>query len=158
MTFKTGDRVLCINGDFQFRKHPFVDLVAYSMIRRFPKHMEVYTIRRIHKGGENAFKQTLRDYYKYRIGKNDTFNFPENSIMANIIVFLMKLNGHYQINKMLVAKNIHNRQIAFLLYGAYLGFANMPKTFTNIIFDSDNTELFRYIDNYLFNNYINHKL
>ena len=107
---------------------------------------------------ESVFKQTLRDYYKYRIGKNDTFNFPENPVMANILVFLMKLNGHDQINKMLVAKNIHNRQIAFLLYGAYLGFANMPKTFTNIIFDSDNTELFSYIDNYLFNNYINQKL
>lgn len=107
---------------------------------------------------ENSFKQTLRDYYKYRIGKNDSFNFSENSVMANIIVFLMKLNGHDQINKMLVTKNIHNRQIAFLLYGAYLGFANMPKTFTNIVFDSDNTELFNYIDNNLFNNYTNQKL
>jgi len=107
---------------------------------------------------ENSFKQTLRDYYKYRIGKNDSFNFPENSVLANIIVFLMKLNGHDQINKMLVTKNIHNRQISFLLYGAYLGFANMPKTFTNIVFDSDNTELFNYIDNFLFNNCINQKL
>jgi hypothetical protein len=107
---------------------------------------------------ENPDKQTLRDYYKYRIGKNDSFTFPNNSVMASIIIFLMKLNGHDQINKMLVAKNIHNRQIAFLLYGAYLGFANMPKTFTNIVFDSDNTELFSCIDNYLFNNYINLKL
>lgn len=107
---------------------------------------------------ENSDKQTLRAYYKYRKGTNDSFTFPENSVIANIIVFLMKLNGHDQINKMLVSKNIHNRQIAFLLYGAYLGFANMPKTFTNIVFDSDNTELFDYIDNYLFNNYINQKL
>ena len=107
---------------------------------------------------ENTDKQTLRDYYKYRIGKNDSFTFPINSVMASIIIFLMKLNGHDQINKMHVAKNIHNRQIAFLLYGAYLGFANMPKTFTNIVFDSDNTDLFGYIDNYLFNNYINPKL
>lgn len=107
---------------------------------------------------KSGFKQTLRDYYKYRIGKNDTFNFPENPVMANILVFLIKLNGHDQINKMLVAKNIHNRQIAFLLYGAYIGFANMPKTFTNIVFDSDNTVLFSYIDNHLFNNYINQKL
>lgn len=107
---------------------------------------------------ENPDKQTLRDYYKYRIGKNDSFTFPNNSVMASIIIFLMKLNGHDQINKMLVAKNINNRQIAFLLYGAYLGFSNMPKTFTNIVFDSDNTELFSYIDNYLFNNYINQKL
>ncbi len=107
---------------------------------------------------ENPDKQALRDYYKYRIGKNDSFTFPNNSVMASIIIFLMKLNGHDQINKMLVAKNIHNRQLAFLLFGAYLGFANMPKTFTNIVFDSDNTELFSYLDNYLFNNYINQKL
>jgi hypothetical protein len=107
---------------------------------------------------ENLDKQALRDYYKYRIGKNDSFTFPNNSVMASIIIFLMKLNGHDQINKMLVAKNIHNRQFAFLLFGAYLGFANMPKTFTNIVFDSDNLELFSYIDNYLFNNYINLKL
>ena len=107
---------------------------------------------------ENSYKQTLRDYYKYRIGKNDFFDFPDNFVMANIITFLMKLNGHDQINKMLVAKNIHKRQIAFLLYGAYLGFSNMPKTFTNIVFDSENSELFSYIDNYLFNNYINQKL
>jgi len=107
---------------------------------------------------ENSDKQTLRDYFKYRIGKNDSFNFTDNSVMANIIIFLMKLNGHDQINKMLVSKNIHNRQISFLLYGAYLGFANMPKTFTNIVFDSDNSELFIYIDNHLFNNYINQSL
>lgn len=104
---------------------------------------------------ENSDRQTLRDYYEYRIGKNESFTFPENSVIANIIVFLMKLNGYDQINKMLVVKNIHNRQIAFLLYGAYLGFANMPKTFTNIVFDSDNAELFSYIDNYLHTSYIN---
>ena len=55
MSFKTGDRVLCINGDFKFRKHPFVDLVAYSMIKTFPKHMEVYTVRRPHKRGSSIF-------------------------------------------------------------------------------------------------------
>ncbi|WP_433896562.1 hypothetical protein [Sphingobacterium mizutaii] len=104
---------------------------------------------------ENSDKQTLRDYYEYRIGKNENFTFPENSVIANIIVFFMKLNGHDQINKMLVAKNISNRQVSYLLYGAYLGFANMPKTFTNIIFDSENNELLTYIDNYLHANYIN---
>ena len=55
MPFKTGDLVLCINGDFQYRKHPCVDLVAYSMIKCFPKHMEVYTVRRPHKLGSSIF-------------------------------------------------------------------------------------------------------
>ena len=55
MPFKSGDLVLCINGDFQYRKHPCIDLVAYSMIKRFPKHMEVYTVRRPHKRGNSIF-------------------------------------------------------------------------------------------------------
>ena len=53
--FKTGDRVLCINADFRFRKHPCIDLVAYSMIKRFPIHMEVYTVRRPHIRGGSIF-------------------------------------------------------------------------------------------------------
>jgi hypothetical protein len=55
MTFKTGDRVLCINGEFQYWKHPCVDLVAYSMIKTFPKQMEVYTVRRPHVRGSSIF-------------------------------------------------------------------------------------------------------
>jgi hypothetical protein len=55
MPFKSGDLVLCINGNFQYRKHPCVDLVAYSMIKCFPKHMEVYTVRRPHKRGNSIF-------------------------------------------------------------------------------------------------------
>jgi hypothetical protein len=55
MPFNAGDRVLCINGEFQYRKHPCVDLVAYSMIKRFPKQMEVYTVRRPHKQGSSIF-------------------------------------------------------------------------------------------------------
>lgn len=100
---------------------------------------------------EGSDKETLRNYYLYRTGKSDNFIFPENQVLCNLLVFLMKLNGHEQINKMLVSKNIGLKQIAFMFYGTYFGFANMPKTFTNIIFDSNNSELFDYIDNYLLN-------
>jgi hypothetical protein len=55
VSFKTGDRVLCINGDFQFRKHPYVDLVVFFKIKRFPKLMEVYTVRRPHVSGKAIF-------------------------------------------------------------------------------------------------------
>ncbi|KAA6324860.1 hypothetical protein EZS27_025860 [termite gut metagenome] len=103
---------------------------------------------------ESSEKQVLREYYMYRIAKTDVFNFPENQVLANLIVFLMKLQGYDQINKMLVSKNIAHKQLAFMFYGAYVGFANMPKTFTNIIFDSNNEKMFEYIDNYLFSNYL----
>ncbi len=53
--FKSGDLVLCINDDFRFRKHRCVDFVAYSMIRRFPKRLDVYTVRYPHKFGDSIF-------------------------------------------------------------------------------------------------------
>ena len=100
-------------------------------------------------------KEVLRDYYKYRIGQNSNFNFPKNAVLGNILVFLMKLNGHEQINKMLISKDFEYKYIAFMLYGAYTGFANMPKTFTNIIFDSNNDVLYNYLDDYLFEKVLN---
>jgi hypothetical protein len=103
---------------------------------------------------DGSAKEILREYYKYRKAESDNFVFPANDVLANLIVFFMKLQGHDQINKMLVAKNVKHKQIAFMLYGAYVGFANMPKTFTNIIFDSENQKLQESIDNYLFNNYL----
>lgn len=98
---------------------------------------------------ETDAKKALREYYIYRIGKSDSYSFPNNKALANLIAFLMKANGHDQINKLLITKGVTNKELAFLFYGTYVGFANMPKTFTNIIFDSDNNELFDYIDNQL---------
>jgi hypothetical protein len=103
---------------------------------------------------DSDFKNTLRDYYAYRTAKSENFEFPKNDILANIIVFFMKLQGHDQINKMLITKSIQHKQIAFILYGAYTGFANLPKTFTSLIFEGEN-QLLRYsIDDYMFNNYL----
>jgi len=99
---------------------------------------------------EGLEKQTLRNYYLYRTGKSDNFIFPDNQVLANLLVFLIKLNGHDQINKMVNSKNIGLKQIAFMFYGTYIGFANLPKTFTNIIFERDNYELLDYIDDCLF--------
>lgn len=55
MRLKTGDLLLCINDDFRFRKHPCIDIVAYSMIRKFPVRTEIYTVRRLHKSGGSVF-------------------------------------------------------------------------------------------------------
>jgi hypothetical protein len=107
---------------------------------------------------DSDFKNTLRDYYAYRTAKSDNFAFPQNDILANIIVFFMKLQGHDQINKMLIRKGIHYKQIAFMLYGAYTGFANLPKTFSNLIFESVNHKLQYFIDDYLFDTLIKSKL
>jgi hypothetical protein len=107
---------------------------------------------------DSTAKDTLREYYKYRKAQTDNFVFPTNDVLANLIVFFMKLQGHEQMNKMLVSKNIKYKQIAFMLYGAYMGFANMPKTFTNMILDCNNSKLLNCIDDFLFDNYLLFKL
>ncbi len=104
--------------------------------------------------GEN--KDIMRNYYSYRKGNTDEFSFPTNNdILSCVIIFLMKLQGHEQINKMLITKGLKFKQISFMLYGAYYGFANLPKTFTNIIFENNNIEMQEQIDEYLCTNYLN---
>ena len=100
-------------------------------------------------------KQTLRDYYKFRKGESVDYMFPDNNVLASLLIFIMKLNGPDQITKMLIKRNIHHKELALMFYGAFVGFANMPKTFTNVIFDSGNQKLFDLIDEFLFDEIIN---
>jgi len=105
---------------------------------------------------EGEAKEILSEYYKYRTFKNDSFKFPvDNNVISNLLVFLMKLQGHDQIKKMLINKGIKDKEIAFMFYGAYSGFASLPKTFTDIIFESNNDQLFEYLDDFLFDRYLN---
>lgn len=103
---------------------------------------------------ESDEKKSLRDYYLYRTANSEDYKFPMNDVLANIIVFFMKVNGHDQINKMLISKSINHQQLAFMLYGAYTGFANLPKTFTKQIFENECSTLQVQIDNYIFSRFI----
>ena len=40
------------------------------------------------------------------------------------------------------------------MWAAFIGFANLPKTFTDIVLDSKDDELMEYIDEYLFDTYL----
>ena len=94
------------------------------------------------------------NYYKFRKVEPVDFTFPTDDLMASLLIFIMKLNGPDQITKMLIRKNIKHKELALMFYGAFVGFANMPKTFTNIIFNSDNQELFDLIDAFIFDKII----
>jgi hypothetical protein len=103
---------------------------------------------------EGQNRKHLRSYYEYRTNRKSSFNFPENGIIRNLLVFLIKTNGYDQINKMMENRGINGKDITFSFWGAFMGFSNLPKTFTNIIFESNNDLIFEHIDNYLFKYYI----
>jgi hypothetical protein len=45
MKFKRGDKVMCIDADFRYGRTSAVDDYAFAMIKRFPRLMEIYTVR-----------------------------------------------------------------------------------------------------------------
>ncbi len=103
---------------------------------------------------EGLNRQHLRSYYEYRTNRKSSFDFPESGIIRNLLVFLIKTNGYDQITKMMGNRGITRKDITFSFWGAFMGFPNLPKTFTNIIFESNNDLIFEHIDNYLFEYYI----
>lgn len=123
-----------------------------------------YTFAR--KGGE-IFKEELLQqnkwedsaYQKYinsllRHLKNyDTFdlNTTDNHILKSFSAFCQK--GESDINKLedyLIENEIGDFRIAFALWGMIFGFAEMPKTFTNELFDLSDTNYIFSIYKYIF--------
>lgn len=98
---------------------------------------------------------SLSNLLNYRLTRNGDYSIPENQVVLKcFMAFIIKPNSAEELTKFMYSKEISELHIAFSIWGAFFGFANMPKTFTNIIFESGNNELFEMIDNYLFNNYL----
>jgi hypothetical protein len=55
------------------------------------------------------------------------------------------------------SKEVKDIHYAFSIWAAFIGFASLPKTFTDIVLESEDDQLIEYIDDYLFSNYLNIK-
>jgi hypothetical protein len=93
----------------------------------------------------------------YRSTKNFEYIIPaKNETLKNFIAFIFKPSSVEELQRFLFSKNISHQYIAYSFWGTFNGFAAMPKTFTDTIFESElNSKILDEIDNYLFANYIN---
>lgn len=97
----------------------------------------------------------LRQYWLYKNNKTESFEIPNNlPVLQAIISFYLKFQGFDQIERFMLNRKYQHKEFAFILWGAYVGFALIPKTFTKIIFENSNSFINEYIDNYLFENLI----
>lgn len=81
---------------------------------------------------------TLRGYYSYKDNRVDYFSVPENMpILQSIMSFFIKPLGFDQIERYMLIKHYSQKAYALMLWGAWLGFADIPKTFTNAIYQND---------------------
>lgn len=81
---------------------------------------------------------TLREYWSYKNQRVDSFNIPEGMpVLQSIMSFFVKPLGFDQIERYMMIKKFSGKSYAFMLWGAWIGFADMPKTFTNVLYQDD---------------------
>lgn len=91
---------------------------------------------------------TLREYWSYKNQRVDSFSIPESMpVLQSIMSFFVKPLGFEQIERYMMIKKFSSKAYAFMLWGAWIGFADMPKTFTNVLYQDD--EVNSLIDNKL---------
>lgn len=90
----------------------------------------------------------LRQYWLYKNQKTDTFNIPNDlPILQAIMSFYIKAQGFDQIERLMLNRKYLYKEYAFMLWGAFIGFAAIPKTFTNAIYQNKSQS--KIIDDFL---------
>ena len=80
----------------------------------------------------------LGEYWRYKKQEADTFSIPANlSILQSIMSFFIKAQGFEQIERFMLNRKYQHKEYAFMLWGAYIGFAAIPKTFTKVIYQDN---------------------
>ncbi|MVN91472.1 hypothetical protein [Mucilaginibacter aquatilis] len=108
--------------------------------------------------GKNELTDSLKALHQlqdYRATKAFEYVLPDNTpLIRNFIAFLFKPNSMEELQRYLFNKNIEQHHIAYTFWGAFNGFAAMPKTFTDPIFNKGNEKLMDAIDQHLFFHYL----
>lgn len=98
----------------------------------------------------NKILDVLRHYWLYKNQKEGTFEIPTDlPILQAIMAFYIKAQGFDQIERFMLIRKYQHKEFAFMLWGAFVGFAAIPKTFTKIIYENTNQSINDHIDTYL---------
>ncbi len=85
------------------------------------------------------------------INKGSAFDIKsiQNDNLNSFAAFCQMGEDIERLERYLLLKEIDNFKVAFALWGTVFGFAEMPKTFTNILFESDDDEYIKEVYNYI---------
>ena len=102
----------------------------------------------------NRILDMLRQYWLYKSQKADTFEIPDDMpILQAIMSFYIKAQGFEQIERFMLNRKYQCKEYAFMLWGAFVGFAAIPKTFTSVLYQNEvaDNEIDTFIIQYLLN-------
>lgn len=92
---------------------------------------------------------TLQTYWKYKNNRVAGFEIPCSlPIFSSIMAFFVKPFGFDQMERFMQNRGINYKQYGFMLWGGAIGYASLPKTFTNLLYSNDN--IYKRMDDFLF--------
>lgn len=106
--------------------------------------------------GNNQINEVLDSLLQYRMTRKGKIIFPEDQIVLRSFVGLvMKPYSAEELIKFHQSKGFNDPHIIYPMWGAFVGFADMPKTFTNSVLQDADNPMIDQIDDYLFSNFLN---
>lgn len=95
-----------------------------------------------------AILDSLREFWKYKQHKVFTFNIPDDlPVFGSTMSFFVKPLGAEQLDRYMLNKGFSQKKFGFMLWGCCVGYAGLPKTFTNDLYE--NEQLTEQTDEYL---------
>ena len=81
----------------------------------------------------------LQVFWLYKNQKAEQLLLPDNEmpVFQSVFSFFVKPLGFEQIERYMLLKKYQQKEYAFMLWGAWIGFADMPKTFTSVLYQND---------------------
>lgn len=84
--------------------------------------------------------QALREFWLYKQQRSSSFSIPEGvPIFQSIMAFFVKPFGFDQMERFMLNKHYSLKAYGFMLWGACKGYADLPKTFTNVLYNNKDT-------------------
>ena len=91
---------------------------------------------------------SLREFWAYKHNQCFSFCIPNNLIvLRSLMAFFIKPFGFDQIDRYVQNKSIEHKEYGYMLRGALIGYAALPKTFTDALYV--NKDIYVPMDNYL---------
>lgn len=84
---------------------------------------------------------SLGQYWRYKKQELDMFSIPSHlPVFQSIMSFFIKAQGFEQIERFMLNRKYQYKECAFMLWGACAGFAAIPKTFTNVVYQDNEAD------------------
>ena len=95
-----------------------------------------------------AILDCLREFWKYKQHKTFSFNIPDDlPVFGSTMSFFVKPFGGEQLDRYMLNRGFSQKKFGFMLWGCCVGYAGLPKTFTNDLYE--NQQLTEQTDEYL---------